>query len=359
MRYRHFLTIINSMILGRNLGSHSAQLRRSLSTQTVKSVLPSKKFVTNLGRTHSPVYSYNEVVKDITYITNNTISDKELKKLFGDGRKLINYFRLIERGVMDDIGRTDLANAETMRSCLKTIFKLALRLNNQYALAMKCARDLQASKDDDHDDARHRALTILETLSEANLPSAFFFLAEHYAQQKNFTKAIEEYEKCMQAAQAHVDASQKVDLEFYDYDREVDFSYIARTNFRLGVLYFTKGDLLKMRNHCVTALEQVDFSKEVMIQFERESCDLLAVLARREGNLSAMEYYASRSAMKGSLLSFRLMADFMNQTDPDPRWAMLWRQGSLIKERITAGKPVVIQTPHFKALNIDPNDPLK
>ncbi|KAK9369648.1 hypothetical protein V1509DRAFT_618705 [Lipomyces kononenkoae] len=320
--------------------------QRFISSAVLNALLPSEHYVHNLGTTYYPRVTASQMTRDIKKVCNNQdASEADLRTWFGNGRNLVAYQRIIERGQLEDRDKSSKGNANQQEviEAHKTIYRASLKLNNQFALARSCVQDVV-----DHDmNRKERAIKLLAKLRETNLPAAYFIVGNMYASTGKIREAMAEFRKCISAAKAHVDAAPKVDKQYYDYDREIDYSHMVKSYFLLGMMNEYAGDLWNARVSYLKALELQAFSNEILPEMEVSASNFLHVMAEWEGSIEATEHYALKSSMHASMYGLLSMSRFARRYDENSLWRQKWLETQRVQELLDQHFKVVLMSPHM------------
>ncbi|KAK9452038.1 uncharacterized protein V1518DRAFT_410213 [Limtongia smithiae] len=328
---------------------------RSLSVTAARDVLPSQRFTDHLGKQFYPQLGHRNLEQDVTKLCRSPEADRsELEKMFGDGRKLIAYLRILERARLEDGShKRQLTESDVVAGTelYKSIYQAAIKLRNQLALARSCVLDVM-----DKDMARQtRGRKLLLRLRDTNLPAAYYICGNMHASAKQYDKAIEQFMNCIRAAKSHVEAKPKDDQAYYDYDREVDYSYMIRSHFMIGVAGEHMEDILLARKHYIEAIDLREISGESLPQLEIMAYNFLSVLAEWEHNPLAMEYFGLKSAQAGNVYGLLSVMRVGRRYDEDPKWSQKWQEVFRIQSLIDSNMHVTIQSPKFEPVFITKN----
>ncbi|KAK9488631.1 hypothetical protein V1527DRAFT_106119 [Lipomyces starkeyi] len=320
--------------------------QRFISSAVLKALLPSDHYTHTLGKTYYPQVTTTQITRDIKKLCDKPdTSAEELQTWFGNGRKLVAYQRIIERGQLEDRYKSSPGNVrnEEVIGAHKTIYRASLKLNNQFALARFCVQDVI-----DRDiNRKERAIKLLAKLRETNLPAAYFIIGNMYASTGKIKEAISEFTKCISAAKAHVDAAPKLDREYYDYDREIDYSHMVKCHFLLGMMHEYAGDLWNARASYLKALDLQAFSKEILPEMEISASNFLHVMAEWEGSTEATEYYALKSSMHANMFGLLSMSRFARRYDENPLWEHKWLETQRVQQLMDMHLNVAVMSPHM------------
>ncbi|KAK9454695.1 hypothetical protein V1511DRAFT_500727 [Dipodascopsis uninucleata] len=329
------------------ISNNGLSIRNISSVELQQTALPGKFYVNSLGGTFSPKITYNQMTKELVYLTKLTRLDKEeLSKRYGSGRDLVSMMRIFERSIMEDMaGKTALFSVERFRRAFSRLLEVSLYLNNQYSLAMTCNRAIHTKNHKARSDAGNK----LALLRQSNLPLAFYLTGQMRVGAGRLDDAIQEFNKCIQASTAHVNATEKIDKEFYDYDREVDFSLRMKSHLELGNIYEKIDDWLSARSHYTKALEQLALSKEKTI-LEVWAYNFLASMAVFQGNAEAARHFALLSAMRGNADGLNAITTIESTFGENDLTTENWNDISKLSSLILADKSVTIRSPSLKPI---------
>ncbi|KAJ8103944.1 hypothetical protein POJ06DRAFT_9797 [Lipomyces tetrasporus] len=320
--------------------------KRFISTAVLRALLPSDKYTYLLGKTYYPQITTTQITRDVKKLCHNPdASIEQLRSWFGSGRNLVAYQRIIERGQLEDRYKSSPGNVkqEEVIEAHKTIYRASLKLNNQFALGRLCVQDVI-----DHDlQRKERAIKLLAKLRDTNLPAAYFIIGNMYASTGKIGEAIAEFSKCIRAAKAHVDAAPKVDKEYYDYDREIDYSHMVKCHFLLGMMHEYAGDLWNARVSYLQALDLQAFSKEMLPEMEIAASNFLSVMAEWEGSTEATEHYALKSSMQANMYGLLSMSRFARRYDENPLWEHKWLETQRVQQLMDMHLKVAVMSPHM------------
>ncbi|KAK9382252.1 uncharacterized protein V2V93DRAFT_181583 [Kockiozyma suomiensis] len=329
--------------------------KRGLSSSTdVVTVIPSPTFIDSLGRRFHPEISSRKMIHDLKRLLSIDETDKgKLNEWFGDGRKLVSYMRIIERGFQEDTSRAKqrMTTRESMAETVELVHKLtrvSVTLGNQYAIARRCMGDIM--KPDEKINTRAR--NVLIKLRDTNLAFAYFICGNLFMSGKQYDKAAEEYQNAISAAKAHVEASAKDDMAYYDYDREADFSCMLQSHFMLGQVGELTQDIELARQNYIKGVELREISGELLQPFEVAAANYLSVVAEWEHNPAAMEYYGIKSAMSGNVYGILATTRVGKRYDEDPRWAQKWQEVLQIQGMADSNIHVTLQSPSLAPMYV-------
>ncbi|KAK9240128.1 hypothetical protein V1525DRAFT_337499 [Lipomyces kononenkoae] len=320
---------------------------RFISSAVLKGLLPSDNYIHNLGNTYYPRVTATQMTREIKKLCDNRdASEAELRAWFGNGRNLVAYQRIIERGRLEDpyMSKSGEANQQEIIEAHKTIYRASLNLNNQFALARLCVQDVI----DNDMNRKERAIKLLANLRATNLPAAYFIVGNMYASTGKINEAIAEFKKCISAAKAHVDAAAKVDKEYYDYDREIDYSHMVKCHFLLGMMHEYAGDLWNARVSYLEALDLQAFSREILPEMEVSASNFLHVMAECEGSNEATEHYALKSSMHANMFGLMSMGRFARRYDENSLWEHKWLETTRVQGLMDTHLKVALMSPHMK-----------
>ncbi|KAK7204371.1 hypothetical protein BZA70DRAFT_268219 [Myxozyma melibiosi] len=319
-------------------------------------VLPSANFVAQIGRQFQPAIKPRAMQQDLSALVEVQDANTELEGLkarFGDGRRLVAYLRVLERGMQEEtsaekIKSASVAGMMATSALIQKITATGVVLGNQYALGRKCLGEVM-SRDAE---TRARAREVLVKLRETNLPLAYFVCGNLFMSSEQYDRARAEYESGIRAAEAHVDASEADDAKFYDYDREADFSCMVQSHLMLGQLGERTKDVRLARRHYEAGLELRAVSGEKLAPLEVAAANYLSIVAEWEYNPRAMEHYGMKSAMAGNVYGILATVRVGKRFDEDSRWARKWQEVLTVQSMLASDMHLTLQSPELKPVYV-------